>query len=271
MLTESRSHRRHGKRPVFSDGVVRSEGSFPVLKACDRPPGSSRSLLSMDDLDRRVIAMVGAHNLVTADHVRWHLGTNRAAALSRLKVLSAEGLVRGEQLASSVEPVFRATGAGLAAIGSRLTAPGLELGDVRHQLAAAAAWVASWDGRLGEPARVLSRRESEGLEQAAASTAAPRAGLGVEIRGRVQYPDVSVVLTGGRRIALYVLLWPYRAWSPDVLFAAYRDQPDAPAVLIFVDSDSVKAHLEESAERAGMQRRVSVVVTETGGRLITSA
>jgi hypothetical protein len=151
----------------------------------------------MDDLDRRLIAMVSAHSFVTAIQVGQYMALEPAEVALRVDRLCAARLLRRERLIASADPVLRVTPAGLVAIGSRLEAPGFAPVDVRHGLAAVAMWMAGWSGALGEPGRVLSRREMEGLDRAAAGSAGVATGFQVQITGVDRYPDLALLPPSG--------------------------------------------------------------------------
>jgi hypothetical protein len=219
----------------------------------------------MDHLDRRLLAMVGAHEGVTAGQVRLHLKLDLSESDRRVGRLCDESLVRREELAFSNESLIRVTRTGLAAIGSQLPAPGFAPSDVRHQAAVVWLWVAAWDGALGEPSRVLSRRELEGLDRAAEERAGAPTGFLIRVGGVAMYPDLAVVSAHGHRVAIYVLTWPHRSVDVEQLLAGYETSDELPdAVLFLVDTKPAQERVREVVERSALADRVHVRGAQTG-------
>src|SRR5579875_1886724 len=123
----------------------------------------------MDELDRRILAFVGAHRFVLDAQISHFLEAEKARFLGRLESLEAHHFVRSERASPSSRVLRRITGSGLRAIASRMPAPEISLIGVRHELAVVWSWVAAWQGGLGETERVLSRREMCALDDAARS------------------------------------------------------------------------------------------------------
>jgi len=153
---------------------------------------------SVDDIDRRILAFIGAHWFVLAAHVQAFLGVEEEENADRLRGLEAGGLVRSERLLRGRASSVRITGAGLEAIGSLLPAPGFDLGGYRHEVAVVWLWVAAWRGAFGEAERVLSRREMQGVDRAARDAGGEASGFAVSLPARggsgspgLCYPDVG--------------------------------------------------------------------------------
>jgi hypothetical protein len=220
----------------------------------------------VDDLDRRLLAFVGAHRFVTVSQAEQFLGLERRAVDERLAELVAQRMARAEYVRQEQPGLFRVTSRGLTALGSRLSAPGFDLADYRHEVGVVWLWLAGWDGALGEAERVLSAREMRSLDGAAreagredrpfavpAGRDSRRGGV-----GDVQYPDVMLVFGWGR-VAAYLVTWPYRQVDLEELFAGHRACPEVADVIgVFVDDDEVGRQVSAVAERHGVSDRLRV-------------
>lgn len=212
----------------------------------------------MRDDERRILAFVGAHPFVFATQVARAPGLSGDSSAELVSGLIAGGLVRKERLLAAGAPLLRITTSGLAAIESQMSAPGFDLGDVRGELAAVSVWVAAWEGVFGNMSRVLSRRELDALDRRAVQAGSATSGFALRRDGRIRYPRVAMVSHAGHRIAVELLLWPWRAFEPEPLLVAYRDQLDLDAVLVLVDSEHQIEWVKAAAAGVDMADRVHV-------------
>ena len=212
----------------------------------------------MDDVDRRILAFIGAHRFVLASQVQLFLELEPDVAAHRLRGLEGERLVRSERLLVGHASSVRITAVGLKEIGSRLPAPGFDLAGFRHEVGVVWMWVAAWHGVFGEAERVLSRRELEWLERAGGDGGSGFAVLigGARGAGVVRYPDVGLV-TAKRRIAIYLELRVPGSAELGSLLAAYRSTPGV-AVLFVTEDPGVADAVRAAAARLGMSDRVRV-------------
>jgi len=220
------------------------------------------SLIGVEDLDRRLLAFLGAHPFVLASQIERFLGIDHATVDRRLVAMEARRLARSERLQMSGVAFVRVTGAGLRAIGSRLPAPGFDLAGYRHDVGIVWLWVAAWEGVFGEPERVLSRREMQALDRAAGQAGDPDGRFSVPLVGPTTagplYPDVMMVFSSAR-VAVHLVAWPQRRLDLDGLFAGHHKRPEvADVVLCFVDDDAVGRKLRTAAEREGVAEKVRV-------------
>ena len=219
----------------------------------------------MDDVDRRILATAGAHQVITSAQLEHHLDLPPEVMVRRLARLRAERLVSEEVLGQAGVPVIRVTGSGLEQIGSRLRAPGFDAGDLRSKLVVVWTWVAAWGGAFGEMARVLSAGEAEGLDRAAAESAGAPTGFVVPTAGGLVYPDVAMVSTRGHRIGVHLSLWPHRSVDPGALIRGYEQQSPGPdGVLFLVDTKQMFASVKEVAAGSVLSDRLFVRTANTG-------
>lgn len=216
----------------------------------------------MEDIDRRILAFIGAHRFVLAVHARTFLELESDVAADRLRGLEAERLVRSERLLAGRASLIRITALGLDAIGSRLPAPGFDLAGHRHEVGVVWVWVAAWWGTFGEAERVLSRREMEGLDRAVPEGSDGSAGgfavpvgacAGPGSAGRC-YPDVAVELAGGR-LAIHLQLRVPSSAMLEGLLVGYRSDD---RVLFLTDQRRVAEAVVAAVARLGMRDRVRV-------------
>jgi hypothetical protein len=217
----------------------------------------------VDDVDRRILAFIGAHRFVLALYVQAFLELEPRVAADRLRGLEAERLVRSERLLAGRAGSIRITDLGLAAIGSRLPVPGFVLGGYRHEVGVVWVWVAAWRGMFGEAERVLSRREMEGLDRAVreAGEGAVASGFAVPVgRGATPgsagwcYPDVALETSGGR-VAIHLQLRVPGSAMLEGLLAGYRSHD---RVLFLTDERRVAEAVQGAAARFGVRDRVRV-------------
>lgn len=146
------------------------------------------------------------------------LGEEPAEAGERLAALETVGLATSDRLGVTSPAVFRITSAGLRAIGSRLSAPGLDPRPERA-LGVGWLWLVASSGGLGRVDRVLSKLQMQ-AEDLDGSPEAPFDVCPGEFggRGRVHYPDL-MLLTGAGRVAVELL---FEAPAPDEFAAVLR-------------------------------------------------
>jgi hypothetical protein len=113
----------------------------------------------VDELDRRILAFMGAHRFVLTPQIAAFLDVEEPAIPQRLAKLQAQLLARGERLGAGLEMSWRATAEGLAGIGSRMPAPSFDLAGYRHVIGVAWLWVIAWKGGIGPADRVFGERE----------------------------------------------------------------------------------------------------------------
>jgi len=218
---------------------------------------------AVDEVDRRILAFIGAHRFVLVWHVERFLGLEADVATGRLRELEAERLVRSERLLAGRASSVRITGLGLDAIGSRLPAPGFDLAGYRREVGVVWVWVAAWLGTFGEAERVLSRREMEGLDRALREAGGGSVATGFAVPVGMDagpgsawrcYPDVALETAGGR-VAIHLQLRVPGSAMLEALLAGYRSDD---RVLFLTDERRVAVAVEEAAARLDVGDRVRV-------------
>jgi hypothetical protein len=76
----------------------------------------------VEEVDRRILAFVGAHRFVVDAQLERQVGLDALELAERITALAARGFVRRERLFAGGGGFVRITGAGLGAIGSRMPA-----------------------------------------------------------------------------------------------------------------------------------------------------
>ena len=209
--------------------------------------------------------MVGAHRFVTAEQLGYHFGLEGDHLNGVMARLCAGGFLRRERSGLAGDELLRITQAGLAGAGSQLTAARFGLDDVRRDLAAVWVWIAAWGGAFGDVARVLSSRETAGLDRAAARSAGAPSGFLLQMAGSDVYPDLALVSSAQYRIVVHLSLWPHR--TPDLasLLDGYQRQDElVDAVILLIDTAQGRQDAADIVKRSSLADRVYIRGALTG-------
>lgn len=216
----------------------------------------------MEELDRRILAFMGAHRFVLVPQIAGYLEIDEVVVGEQLKMLEGRRMARSERVGAGLEVLWRVTAGGLRLIASRMTPPDFDLARYRHEVGVVWLWVAAWQSVFGEPERVLSKREMRSLDQTSVEGGGSdgRFSVPVKCRSTVEsgalYPDVMLVFSGSR-VAVHLFAWPYSSVDLNTLFSGHARRPEAAdMVLVFVDDKRVGKRVAEAAERHGVRDRV---------------
>ena len=225
-------------------------------------------------LNRKVLELMAAHELLAAGHVRIHLGEHSQATEGLLAALVAAGLAKRERFPPAHADTFRITRAGLAAIDSDLPPPQAQSHQRQHT-GAVWLWLAARTGTFGDTERVLSEREMRSLDKqglladdppddprrSAFASGRERSPFGVltdEQRGdALHYPDV-MPLTAKGRVAIELRLC---SPSPRILcrtIDAYGLCPNIAGVLYLVTNPALASPLLAAAASVNRSSLVRV-------------
>ena len=222
-----------------------------------------------------LLEFIAEHRLVLPAHVRALLGVSAATASRRLRALERTGLLLGDQLFYGYPPHYRIRRPGLEVIGSRLPAPKGTL-NVRHDIGVAWLWLAARAGTFGSLREVISERKMRShdaieLHAARVTGRGQREPYGVRLSGhgpagrpRLHYPDLLLVDSGGRRIAVELELSSKGGARRHRIVGGYAADRRIDAVLYLVADQHLAREVQAAARRFGCQRRVIVQPVRLG-------
>ncbi len=221
-------------------------------------------------LDLVVLEFVAEHRLVLSDHVAALLDRSRRAASARMHALAKAGYLREARVFDGHPPSFLITRKGLNVIGSTLPTPRLDLRGYTHDVGLAWLWLAARSGSFGDVVSIYADRRLRSCDAAADRDQRPLAirlgGFGRDGRGRLHYPDLLLIATDGRRIALELeLSWKSRSRREDIL-TAYAFDNRVASVVYFVEDRRLGRSIADSARRLGISGRVHVQPVRVTGR-----
>jgi hypothetical protein len=215
--------------------------------------------------DRQMLSFMAEHRMVLESQVVALLGTSSAPVQRRLRVLAGVGYLSRQRV---FEDSYRCRilRRGLAAIGSELPPPEVNLGAHKHDVGVAWLWLAARDGAFGPAAEVLGERRLRSHDEAGT---APEQRYTIRLGGytgkgapRRHYPDLLLVDGGGRRLALELELSPKKASRREEILAAYGADRLLDGVVYLVEDNrqgrSIGRAIRDSADRMGLQERVHV-------------
>jgi hypothetical protein len=196
------------------------------------------------------------------DHIRALLGVSGAAAHARLRSLTGAGYLSRKAIFHRQPACFQVTRRGLAASGSILPPPRIDLRCYEHDVGVAWLCLAARNGAFGQLREVISERHlrsrDEGRDAGAQPLAVRIGGVGPSGRERLHYPDLLLVTPDGRRIAVELELTPKGRLRRERILAAYAADARIDAVLYLVERRSAARSLQASARRLGVSSRVHV-------------
>lgn len=255
------------------------------------PSVGSTAPLEPGDLD--LLGFAAAQRLFQRSHAQALLGAGAPAADRSLERLRRAALVEIHEVFRGEEPAYTITRGGLRLLGRSGSAPRLDLSVYAHDLGVAWLWLAARRGRWGEARALVGERELRarhvlgGLDgggeelcraaNTAASTggapngpAAPvpapvaLAGPGPAGRPRLHYPDLGLVLRGGRQLALELELSAKGPARMAGILNGYA-LSGYDTVIYLVERAAVAEAVQRAARRRGMDGCVHVQPFRWGG------
>jgi DNA-binding MarR family transcriptional regulator len=216
--------------------------------------------------DRLILETLAEHRLIVPAHVHVLLGVSVSTASGRLRALASEGYVVARRVFADRPTNYQITRKGLAAVGSHLPAPQLDLRAHAHDVGVAWLWLAARSGTFGPLSAVVSERTMRSLDARRDSQMATAPGpLGVRLGGtgpagreRLHYPDLLLITADGRRIAVELELSAKGAGRRDKILAGYGADPRIDAVLYLVNRPALAIAIRSSARRLGIAHHVHV-------------
>jgi hypothetical protein len=219
--------------------------------------------------DRGLLEFLSEHRLVLAGHVRVYLGVSRPAADTRLRALAQAKYLTRVPVLHRQPWCIQITRRGLAAIGSELPAPRLNLHSYQHDVGLGWLWLAARSGTFGQMREVVGERRMRSQD------ASPRhgsdrfgirlGGVGADGRDRLHYPDLLLIKPDGRRVAVELeLSWKGPAHTQRIL-AGYGADPRVAGVLYLVENRAIGRSVERCARRMGISDLVKVQMVRCTG------
>ena len=210
------------------------------------------------------------HRLVLEPHIQKLLGTSADATRTRLRALARAGYVTRRRVFEGEPALCQIRRAGLAAIASRLQPPQLKLGCYAHDVGAAWLCLAAREGTFGPMREVIAERNLRSHDGRVDRDAEPYGvrlgGVGSHGRERLHYPDLLLVTSEGRRIAVELELSSKGNRRREQILGGYGADARIDAVLYLIENPSLARAIERSAERVGVDHRVHVQYFRWAGR-----
>jgi len=210
--------------------------------------------------------MSAEHRLILPAHAQTLLELSLSAASSRLRALAGAGYLAPHRIFAGQPTAYQINRKGLAAIGSALPAPQLDLRAHAHDVGVAWLWLAARAGTFGPLSAVVSERTMRSMDARRDDQPDKFFGpLGVRLGGtgpagreRLHYPDLMLVTSDGRRIAVELELSAKGAARRERILAGYGADARIDAVLYLVERPALATAIRSSARRLGISHHVHV-------------
>ena len=223
----------------------------------------------LTDRDRELLQFAAWHRIVLASHLQVLLEATASAVTTRLRALRRAGYLNSQAPFDRQSRCYWITRRGLDAIESSLPASRLELRSYRHDLGLAWLWLAGHSGAFGPAREIVSEREMRSSDAFAAHAAREDGecvepfgvrlgGVGPGGRERLHYPDLLLVGSGGRRVAVELELTSKGRARRERILSGYAADGRIEEVLYLVDRPGVARAIRSSVARLGISERVHV-------------
>ncbi|MEA2160982.1 MAG: hypothetical protein QOD66_3362 [Solirubrobacteraceae bacterium] len=218
--------------------------------------------MQLTDRDRILLAFVADHRLVLTGHVQVLLGKSDSAARGRLGALSRAGYLAQHRLFHRQPACYQVTRRGLAAIGSDLPRPRIDLRSYMHDVGLGWLWLSARAGSFGPVSEVLSERQlrsRDGLPGSGRERLAVRMfGFGPGGREQLHYPDLLLRTPDGKRIAIELELTAKGRTRREKILSGYGADRRIDLVVYLVNRPEVARSVRASAAKLGMSDLVHV-------------
>jgi hypothetical protein len=216
----------------------------------------------IEDPDRLLLTFAAEHRFVLSAHVRALLRVSEDAACERLSRLCRAGLLVEKTVFHDHPPTYRSTRRGLDVVGSKLRAPSIDLSRYDHEVGAAWLWLAARHGAFGPMREVFGERRLRSRDARDGGRTAPLAvrlgGLGWGGKERLHYPDLLLVDSQGRRVAVELELSSKGRERREKILSGYASDARFGAVLYVVESPQLARSIRTSASCLGIPGLVHV-------------
>jgi hypothetical protein len=228
--------------------------------------------LRLTDADRLLLEFLAEHRVARANQVARLLGVSVGSAQWRLRRLGSAGYLTSDRLYADQPKHYVIKPRGLAAIGSRLSAPRMDQMNYRHDVGMAWVWLAARSGAFGELTAMHSERAmrsddgraaAEDAHQPARSGAGERfgiktAGWGPHGGEQLHYPDLLLETATRHRVAVELELSGKSTRRLEKIIGRYVSERRIDAVLYLVDDDRRAKEITAAARRLGASDLIHV-------------
>jgi hypothetical protein len=218
--------------------------------------------VSLTEPDLELLRFLSEHRFALADHAAALLEVTPVTATRRLRKLAAAGYVTEEPVFHGRPAMYLISRTGLAAAGSTLPKPKLDLHTYRHDVGVAWLWLAARHGTFGPLSEILAERTLRSRDLARSRDGTDRLDsepLGVRLGGtgargaeRLHYPDLLLRTKDGRRVALELELSTKARTKLETILAGYGADPRIAGVVYLVQSPSVARIVQRAARKVGV-------------------
>ena len=241
----------------------------------------------LTERDRELLLFLAEHRLVLATHVETLFGVSADAAERRLRALAQQGYLSRRRIFFGQPPCCHIRARGLAAVGSELPAPRLNLVNYEHDVGVAWIWLAAKRGTFGPLREVIGERRMrshDGRLNAEQLTPNPalaganaladsawRSGQPLAVRlgpagrsgrDRLHYPDLLLRTSDGKRIAIELELSSKGRARLEGILLGYASDRRIDGVLYLVEDRpagrTVGETVRSSARRLGIEDLIAV-------------
>lgn len=216
----------------------------------------------LTERDRSLLAFIADHRLVLASQAQILLGASDSVTSARLRALSRGGYVTAHRLFHQQPGCYQVTRSGLAAIGSDLPRPRIDLRSYMHDVGLGWLWLAARAGKFGPLSDVLSERQlrsRDGLPGSGGERLGVRMfGFGPGGREQLHYPDLLLRTPDGKRIAIELELTAKGRTRREKILSGYAADRKIDAVVYLVNRPEVERSVTASARKLGIAELVHV-------------
>jgi hypothetical protein len=220
--------------------------------------------VQLTDRDRMLLSFVADHRLVLAGQVQVLLGASDWVTRGRLRALSRAGYLAQHRLFHQQPACYQATRRGLAAIGSDLPKPRIDLRSYMHDVGLGWLWLSARAGSFGPVSEVLSERQLRSHDGLPGS-GRERERLGVRMFGfgpggreQLHYPDLLLRTPDGKRIAIELELTAKGRTRREKILSGYGADRRIDLVVYLVNRPEVERSVRASASKLGISEFVHV-------------
>lgn len=209
-----------------------------------------------------MLAFAADHRLVLASQVAVLAGCSERSVRARLGVLTDAKLLTRRSLFYRQAACYQVTGAGLAAAGSSLPRPRLDLRCYLHDVGCAWLWLGARAGAFGPAADVVSERRLRSHDGRPDRDGPPLGvrlgGYGPHGREQLHYPDLVVRSIDGRQVAIELELTGKGQGRRERILGGYGADNRIDAVVYLAPTPSVVRNLRTTAAALGLTSLIQV-------------